>query len=222
MSDGPWLGDAVSLVDAFRAGQRHPNEELEATLAAVEASHLNAVCHIDADAARRAAAQADVDAPFGGVPLAVKELRSVAGWPLTQASLPLADRRAEKDSTVVARLRAAGAIPSVQTTLSEFGGVNQTTTPIHGATRNPWNTKRTPGGSSGGSAAGVSGGLFALATGSDGCGSIRIPAGFTGLVGLKPTYGRVPKGPMPTSATSPRSGSASAARCVTPPDSSTS
>ncbi len=195
MSDGPWLGDAVSLVDAFRAGQRHPSEELEATLAAVEASQLNAVCHIDADAARRAAAQADVEAPFGGVPLAVKELRSVAGWPLTQASLPLADRRAEKDSTVVARLRAAGAIPTVQTTSSEFGGVNQTTTPIHGATRNPWNTERTPGGSSGGSAAGVSGGLFALATGSDGCGSIRVPAGFTGLVGLKPTYGRVPKGP---------------------------
>ena len=96
---------------------------------------------------------------------------------------------------MVARLRAAGAIPTVQTTSSEFGGVNQTTTPIHGATRNPWNTERTPGGSSGGSAAGVAGGLFALATGSDGGGSIRIPAGFTGLVGLKPTYGRVPKGP---------------------------
>ena len=195
MSDDPWLGDAVSLVDAFRAGERHPREELEATLAAVEASRLNAVCHIDGDGARAAAERADIEAPFGGVPLAVKELRAVAGWPLTQASLPLADRRAEQDSTVVSRLRAAGAIPAVQTTSSEFGGINQTNTRIHGATRNPWNSERTPGGSSGGSAAGVAGGLFALATGSDGGGSIRIPAGFTGLVGLKPTYGRVPKGP---------------------------
>lgn len=195
MADQPWSGDIVSLVDAFRAGERHPREEVEATLAAVAGDHLNAVCHIDGDAAIVAAEQADVAQPFGGVPLAVKELLGVRGWPDTGASVPLADGIYAEDSIVVERLRAAGAVPTVQTTSSEFGGVNQTTTKLHGVTRNPWGTDRTPGGSSGGSAAGVAGGLFALATASDGGGSIRIPAGFCGLVGLKPTYGRLPKGP---------------------------
>lgn len=194
MSEQPWTGDVVSLVDAFRAGDRHPSEELEATLAAVEASDLNAVCHVDADAARAAAA-ADVNLPFGGVPLAVKELLGVEGWPDTRASVPLADRTFVQDSFSVRRLRAAGAVAAVQTTSSEFGGVNQTNTKLHGATLNPWHTERTPGGSSGGSAAGVAAGLFTLATASDGGGSIRIPAGFCGLVGLKSTYGRIPRGP---------------------------
>lgn len=197
MAEAPWRGDVVSLVEAFRSGERSPREELEATLAAVQADAggLNAVCHVDADAARDAADRADVSLPFGGVPLAVKELLPVAGWPDTEGSVALADRVGDSDGVPVARLRAAGAIPAVQTTSSEFGGVNQTNTKLHGVTRNPWDPERTPGGSSGGSAAGVAGGLFALATASDGGGSIRIPAGFCGLVGLKPTYGRVPRGP---------------------------
>ena len=195
MTDQPWRGDVVSLMDAFRAGDRHPREELEATLAAVESSDLNAVCHVDGEAALMAATEADVSQPFGGVPLAVKELLGVCGWPDTEASLALADRVFSTDSIVVERLRGAGAITAVQTTSSEFGGTNQTTTKLHGATRNPWSTDRTPGGSSGGSSAGVAGGLFALATASDGGGSILIPAGFFGLVGLKSTYGRFPKGP---------------------------
>ena len=195
MTDRPWNGDVVGLVDAFRAGDRHPREEMEATLAAVEASDLNAVCHVDAEAALEAVDGADVAQPFGGVPYAVKELLAVNGWPDTKASVPLAGQVFAGDSIVVERVRAAGAIPAVQTTSSEFGGVNQTTTKLHGATRNPWSTDRTPGGSSGGSAAGVAGGLFALATASDGGGSIRIPAGFCGLVGLKSTYGRLPRGP---------------------------
>jgi len=190
------MGDVVSLVEAFRAGERHPREEVEATLAAVAADDLNAVCHIDGDAALAAADHADVSLPFGGVPLAVKELLQVGGWPDTEASLAFADRVAAADSVSVERLKAAGAIPTVQTTSSEFGGVNQTTTKLHGVTRNPWGPDRTPGGSSGGSAAGVAGGLFALATASDGGGSIRIPAGFCGLVGLKSTFGRVPRGPV--------------------------
>ena len=195
MPPTPWTGDVVSLVDAFRAGDRTPTEELDATLAAIDASDLNAVCHIDADAAHRAAATADTNLPFGGVPLAVKELLGVAGWPAAAGSVPLADRTFSADSVSVRRLKAAGAVAAAQTTSSEFGGTNQTTTKLHGATRNPWNPERTPGGSSGGSAAGVAGGLFALATASDGGGSIRIPAGFCGLYGLKSTYGRVPRGP---------------------------
>ena len=103
------------------------------------------------------------------------------------------------DSTQVTRLRAAGAVLAAQTTASEFGGVNCTSTKIHGITRNPWDPTRTPGGSSGGSAAAVAGGLLPIATGGDGGGSIRIPAGFTGLFGLKATYGRIPRGPRPCS-----------------------
>ncbi len=195
MTDRPWQGDTVSLVEAFRSGERSPVEELEATLAAVEASGLNAVCFTDPDAARDAARTADPSLPFGGVPMGVKELDAVEGWPDTHASVPFADQVATYTCTQVSRLRAAGAVTAVQTTASEFGGVNQTLTKLHGATRNPWNPERTPGGSSGGSSAAVAGGLVTIATGGDGGGSIRIPAGFTGLFGLKCTWGRIPRGP---------------------------
>ncbi len=191
----PWLGDACSLVDAFRAGTLSPLEALEGSLDAIEASDLNAVCHIDADAARDRAAAADVSLPFGGVPMGIKELEPVDGWPSTEASLVFADRVATVDSTQVTRLRTAGAVLAAQTTSSEFGGVNCTSTRLHGTTRNPWDPARTPGGSSGGSAAAVAGGLLPIASGGDGGGSIRIPAGFCGLFGLKATYGRIPRGP---------------------------
>jgi aspartyl-tRNA(Asn)/glutamyl-tRNA(Gln) amidotransferase subunit A len=195
MTDLPWQGDAVSLVEAFRSGERTPLEELDATLAAIGTSDINAFSFLDPEPARAAAADADVSRPFGGVPIGVKELDSVEGWPATEASLTLKDRIAGHDSTKVARLRAAGAIPIGLTTASEFGGINLTYTKLNGATRNPWHPEHTPGGSSGGSAAAVAGGLVTLATGGDGGGSIRIPAGFTGLPGLKATYGRIPKGP---------------------------
>ena len=195
MTDQPWLDDACSLVDAFRAGTISPSEALEASLAAIEASDLNAVSHVDADAARAAARSADVSLPFGGVPVGIKELHPVAGWPYTEASLVFADRVAEEDTTLVSRLRAAGAVLAAQTTSPEFGSVNHTRSKLHGATGSPWDPERTPGGSSGGSSAAVSGGLLPIASGSDGGGSIRIPAGFTGLVGLKATYGRIPRGP---------------------------
>jgi len=195
MSDGPWLGDACSLVDAFRAGERSPLEELDATLAVIDASELNAFAFVDTDGARETAAGADVSLPFGGVPVGVKELDRVAGWPFTEASVPLKDRLAPYDSTLVERVRRAGAVLPGLTTSSEFGGVNLTRTNLHGATRNPWGLERTPGGSTGGTASAVAGGLCALGTGGDGGGSLRIPAGFTGLVGLKCTYGRIPKGP---------------------------
>jgi Asp-tRNA(Asn)/Glu-tRNA(Gln) amidotransferase A subunit family amidase len=191
----PWLGDACSLVDAFRAGTISPPEALEGSLAAVEASSLNAVCFVDEDRAREAAASADVSLPFGGVPIGVKELDPVLGWPQTEASLVFKDRICEYDGTMTARLRGAGAVLVGQTTASEFGGINCTYTRLHGATSNPYDLERTPGGSSGGSAASVAGGLLPLCTGGDGGGSIRIPAGFTGLFGLKATFGRIPKGP---------------------------
>jgi Asp-tRNA(Asn)/Glu-tRNA(Gln) amidotransferase A subunit family amidase len=195
VSDQPWLGDACSLVDAFRHGVLSPTEALDASLAAIDASALNACSHLDREAAHRAAADADVSLPFGGLPIGVKELEPVAGWPYTEASLVFRDRVADHDTTQVARLRAAGAVVCAQTTASEFGGINCTHTRLHGTTRNPWDPERTPGGSSGGTAAAVAGGLLPLASGGDGGGSIRIPAGFTGLFGLKATYGRIPRGP---------------------------
>ncbi|MEL7207448.1 MAG: amidase [Actinomycetota bacterium] len=195
MTDTPWQGDAVSLVEAFRSGERSPTEELEASLAAIEASDLNAVCFVDEQGARDAAASADVSLPFGGVPVGVKELDNVRGWPATHGSVPFADEVADVTDTKIERVAEAGAVLTGLTTSSEFGGVNQTTTKLHGATRNPWDAARTPGGSSGGSAAAVAGGLFTVATGGDGGGSIRIPAGFTGLFGLKCTWGRLPRGP---------------------------
>ncbi|MDZ4824928.1 MAG: amidase [Actinomycetota bacterium] len=195
MTSEPWLGDACSLVDAFRAGERSPLEELDATLAAIDASELNAFSYLAPDEARAEAERADVSLPFGGVPVGVKELSPVSGWPLTEASVVLRDRVATHDSTMVQRLRDAGSVLVGLTTASEFGGVNLTFTKLNGATLNPWNHDHTPGGSSGGAASAVAGGLVPLATGGDGGGSIRIPAAFTGLPGLKNTYGRIPKGP---------------------------
>ncbi len=195
MTDQPWEGDAASLVDALRAGERSPVEELDATLAAIEASDLNCFSLVDVERARAAAANADLSKPFGGVPAGIKELEPVAGWPFTEASLVFKDRVSTYTATVVDRLlELGGAIPVGQTTASEFGGLNVSVTKLNGVTHNPWQRGRTVGGSSGGSAAAVSGGLLTLATGGDGGGSIRIPAGYTGLLGMKGTFGRIPRG----------------------------
>ncbi len=193
--DQPWPGDACSLIDAFRAGAISPEESLEASLSAIASSSLNAVCFVDEDQARATARDVDVSLPFGGLPIGIKELDPMKGWPSTEASLVYKDRIGTYDGTFVTRLKAAGAIPVAQTTASEFGGINLTYTRLHGATLNPYDPEKTPGGSSGGSAAAVAGGLLPLASGGDGGGSIRIPAGFTGLFGLKATFGRIPKGP---------------------------
>jgi Asp-tRNA(Asn)/Glu-tRNA(Gln) amidotransferase A subunit family amidase len=196
--DAPWLGDACSLVEAFRRGERSPVEELEASLAAIAASDLNAFSHLDPERATDAARRADVSRPFGGVPIGVKELDSVAGWPDTEASLVFRDRVATSTSPFVRRLTGGGegdggAVAVGLTTASEFGGLNVGVTRLNGVTHNPWRPGRTPGGSSSGSAAAVAGGLVSLATGGDGGGSIRIPAGYTGLLGMKGTFGRIPR-----------------------------
>jgi aspartyl-tRNA(Asn)/glutamyl-tRNA(Gln) amidotransferase subunit A len=195
MPDSPWQGDACSLVDAFRSGQRSPVEELDATLAAIEASDLNAFTFVDAEAARTAAKEADVSLPFGGLPIGIKELEPVMGWPWTEASLIFKDRVADWETTMMERVRASGAVPVGSTAASEFGGLNVSVTKLNGVTHNPWQQGRTAGGSSGGSSSAVAGGLVTLATAGDGGGSIRIPAAYNGLVGMKGTYGRIPRGP---------------------------
>jgi Asp-tRNA(Asn)/Glu-tRNA(Gln) amidotransferase A subunit family amidase len=191
----PWLDDACSLVEEFRGRRLSPLEALDACIEAIDRSPLNAFSHTDFERARETARRADVSLPFGGVPFGVKELEHVESWPYTDASMIFKDRVSAYDQTSIARLRTTGAVLAAQTTASEFGGINCTSTELHGTTRNPWDPSRTPGGSSGGTAAAVAGGLLPLATGSDGGGSIRIPGAFCGLFGLKATYGRIPKGP---------------------------
>jgi aspartyl-tRNA(Asn)/glutamyl-tRNA(Gln) amidotransferase subunit A len=143
-----------------------------------------------------AARSADVSKPFGGVPYGVKELEQVEGWPNTEASLLFKDRVSEETSCVIDRaINRGGAVPVGLTTSSEFGGLNVSITKLNGVAHNPWQYGKTVGGSSGGSAAAVSGGLVSLASGGDGGGSIRIPAGYTGLLGFKGTYGRIPRVP---------------------------
>jgi aspartyl-tRNA(Asn)/glutamyl-tRNA(Gln) amidotransferase subunit A len=196
MPDIPWTGDACSLVDAFRRGERSPVEELEASLAAIEASDLNAFTFLDPEGARARAASADVGQPFGGVPFGVKELDHVEGWPATEASLVFADRKATHTGTMIERVVGqGGANPVGLTFASEFGGLNVSINRLHGICHNPWEHGKTAGGSSGGSGSAVAGGLVTIASGGDGGGSIRIPAGFTGLLGMKGTAGRIPRGP---------------------------
>ncbi|MCB0976017.1 MAG: amidase [Acidimicrobiales bacterium] len=196
MADAPWQGDACSLVDAFRAGERSPVEELGATLAAIESSTLNAFTWLDAERATERAAGADVSLPFGGVPIGIKGLEAVEGWPYHEESLAFADRVADYSTTSFTRLvERGGAVPVGQTLASEFGGLNVSTNKLHGTCHNPWRHGATAGGSSGGSSSAVAGGLVTIASGGDGGGSIRIPAGFCGLLGMKGTAGRIPRGP---------------------------
>ncbi len=196
---------ATELVAAFRARTLSPVEAAEAALARIEArdGRLNAFCLVDAEAARaqarESAARWEKGAPLGpldGVPVAVKDLLLTRGWPTLRGSRTVDPAQPwEVDAPAVARLREAGAVLIGKTTTCEFGWKGVTDNPLTGITRNPWNPERTPGGSSGGSAAAVAAEMVPLAIGTDGGGSIRIPCGFSGLVGLKPTFGRVPAYP---------------------------
>jgi aspartyl-tRNA(Asn)/glutamyl-tRNA(Gln) amidotransferase subunit A len=199
-----WERDAWELADDVRSGAVSAVELLDVHLARIEAldPSLNAIAYLDADGARDQAREIDRTVaaggdpgPFAGVPLGVKELAQVEGMPDTHASQMYRDKIAAHDCTEVARLRAAGAVVVGLTTAPEFGIPSFTNSPLHGITRNPWNTDCTPGGSSGGSAAAVSSGMLPFCTGSDGGGSIRIPSSYTGLPGFKTTFGTIGGGP---------------------------
>ena len=181
-------------VEAFRRGERSPLEELRATYDAISRSKLNAFCFLDRESAERDAKNADISLPFGGVPFGVKELDLVAGWPDTEACMVFQDRIATTTDTQVNRVcQIGGAVKVGLTNASEFGGVNLTRTILHGATLNPWQHDRTPGGSSGGSAAAVAADMCLFSVGEDTGGSGRQPASLTGIYSLKPTYARIPR-----------------------------
>ena len=163
-------------------------------------SQLHAYLTLCRDEAMQAAKDAedavmrgDALGPLHGVPISVKDLELTKGIRTTSGSLPFKDRIPDEDSIVVERVKAAGAVILGKTNTPEFGHRGTTENLLGEPCRNPWNTERTPGGSSGGAASGLAAGLCAIATGSDGGGSIRIPASFCGVYGIKPTQGRVPR-----------------------------
>jgi aspartyl-tRNA(Asn)/glutamyl-tRNA(Gln) amidotransferase subunit A len=195
---------AAELSRLYAKGKASPVEAMEDVLVRADKINprINALTRIDAAQAMTAARASEKRwkkgrplSPIDGVPVSIKELVRVQGWPGSMGSKLTDKAPAAEDAPAVARLREAGAIVFAQSTSSEYGHKGVTDSPLHGITRNPWNLERTPGGSSGGAAAAVAAGLGPLAIGTDGGGSIRLPASFTGLVGLKATFGRVPAWP---------------------------
>jgi aspartyl-tRNA(Asn)/glutamyl-tRNA(Gln) amidotransferase subunit A len=187
---------ALSIADLqslLRNREISPREVLEALRARIEAvdGEIAAYLSLDFEAAAREAEKANVDLPLGGVPIAIKDIINVAGEPCTCASKILRGYRAPYDATVVRKLRAAGAIPFGKTNMDEFAMGSSTENSAMKLTRNPWDLSRVPGGSSGGSAAAVAANEAFGALGTETGGSIRQPAALSGVVGLKPTYGRV-------------------------------
>jgi len=187
---------ALSIADLqslLRRREVSPREAIDALRERIEAvdGQIDAYLSLDIDAAIKEAEEANVDLPLGGVPVAIKDIINVMGQPCTCASKTLRGYRAPYNATVVQRLRAAGAIPFGKTNLDEFAMGSSTENSAMKLTRNPWDLSRVPGGSSGGSAAAVAADAAFGALGSDTGGSIRQPAALTGVVGFKPTYGRV-------------------------------
>ena len=203
-----WLS-AREMARRFAEGDLSPVDVLEAALAQLHVVNpvLNAICLLDEPQGRRLAAESAERwrrgtplGPLDGVPVAIKDTSHVAGWPTRIGSHATPTAPSAEDTPGVARLREAGAVFFCKTTTPEFGWKGIADSPLTGITRNPWDTSRTPGGSSGGSAALVAAGVVPLATGGDGGGSLRIPAAFSGVFGLKPSYGVVPNflGPIGT------------------------
>ncbi|MEY4169914.1 MAG: Acylamidase [Actinomycetota bacterium] len=201
---------ATELIGLYRTGQASPVEAMQQVLERVERVDpiLNAFILVDADAglaaarvseARWAAHRADGSAvgAVEGVPTSIKDILWTKGWPTLRGSRAIdPDQPWEEDAPSVARLRAEGAAMFGKTTTPEFGCKAETNSPLTGISRNPWDPSRTPGGSSGGTAAAVAAGLGPLSMGTDGAGSVRIPAAFCGNVGMKASFGRVPAYPL--------------------------
>ena len=191
--------DATELADWVASRKVSPEELLDAALAAVEARNpaLNAVVLVQEAVARKAIASGLPRGPFRGVPFLLKDLGCEAvDFPGHNGSRLLANTRYGRDSAIFARIRATGTVTFGRTTSPEGGIGAATEAAVYGGpTRNPWNLDHTPGGSSGGAGAAVAAGIVAFAHGSDGGGSVRIPAASCGLVGFKPTRARLPDGP---------------------------
>lgn len=196
---------ALEIAEAIRSGQRSAAETMREHLDSIDRLDplLNAVCfRADEEAMEGARAVDDAVAagraeelgPFAGVPMLIKDLNDVEGWPTTLGSRAAPDLPRPADHLPVARLRAAGFVFSGKSTTPEFGTIPCTESERLGATRNPWDTGHTPGGSSGGAGAAVASGMLPAAHASDGGGSIRIPSSCNGLVGMKPSRHRVTSG----------------------------
>jgi aspartyl-tRNA(Asn)/glutamyl-tRNA(Gln) amidotransferase subunit A len=201
---------ATQLLGLYRSGEASPVEATQAVLQRISRLNplLNAFCLVDEAAAMASAHQSEARwlahrnsgagvLPLDGVPMSIKDLILTQGWPTLRGSKTVnPDQPWDVDAPVTARLREAGAVLLGKTTTPEFGCKGETNSLLTGISRNPWSLEHTPGGSSGGASAAVSAGLGPLAIGTDGAGSVRIPAAFCGNVGLKPSFGRVPAYPL--------------------------
>ncbi len=202
----PAMLGATELLACYRAKTLSPVEATRAILDRIDALNpkLNCFCVVDAESALRDARAAEArwnkGTPLGlldGVPVSIKDLLLTKGWPTLRGSRTVDPQGPwNDDAPATARLRENGAVLLGKTTTPEFGWKAATDSPLTGTTRNPWNTELTPGGSSGGGAAAVAAGLGPLTVGTDGGGSIRIPCAFSGLVGIKAQFGRVPAWPL--------------------------
>ncbi|MGH3096620.1 MAG: amidase [Streptosporangiales bacterium] len=196
------LRTAAQLVAAYKQGDLSPVEATQATLDRIDQLNdtVNAYCLVDRDAALASARASEArwrrgepSGPVDGVPTSIKDMFLTAGWPTLRGSHTVSeDQNWDEDAPCVARLRETGAVLVGKTTTPEMGWKGVTDSPRTGVTRNPWDLSKTPGGSSGGSAASVALGMAPLSVGTDGGGSVRIPGAFSGVFALKPTYGRIP------------------------------
>ena len=184
------IADLQSLLRRKEISPREVIDSLRARIEKIEPK-IDAYLSIDFESALKEAEKVDVDLPLGGVPIAIKDIINVKGQPCTCGSKILGNYRSPYDATVIQRLRAAGAVPLGKTNMDEFAMGSSTENSSFKVTKNPWDLSRVPGGSSGGSAAAVAADAAFIALGTDTGGSIRQPAALSGVVGVKPSYGRV-------------------------------
>ncbi len=201
---------ATELIALYKTGQASPREAHAAAMQRIDRLNpvLKAFCHLAQESSAQAAIKSEATwvahrrsgspvRALEGVPASIKDLILTAGMPTLRGSHTVDENQAwDVDAPVTARLKEAGAVILGKTSTPEFGCKGETNSPRTGITRNPWDTSKTPGGSSGGTAAAVAAGMGAIGVGTDGAGSVRIPAAFCGNFGLKPSFGRVPAYPL--------------------------